>query len=233
MGKHTSFCGTIAAAVLVVCSAGSVANADTVVPIVGTDSQNDLLVGFEGSIAYNSAAKDVTITLTNTSAVTSVITGFVFNIAADVSVSYVNLDNVTTAAVDEGAWALETNNTAGQDVSGPFGVWDAGAALLDLSQQQIKGVGQGETGVFRFLLSGTDAGALNADAFLNQLNTADGLSSFFLARFQSVGGSGSDRMVDGNVVPLPGAVWGGMVLLGGLGITKGLRRRREKAAEAA
>ena len=235
MYARTMLCGVVAAAMFGFAGA---AGADTVVSIFGTESQENTGVGFTGSIAYDSAAKDVTVTLTNTSSLESVLTGFVFNIDADVTASYDAANDASTAGVDEGAWAFETSNTVGQSVTGPFGVWDAGAALLVLSQQQIRGVNTGETGIFRFLLSGPEAGLLTTESFTTKFNTADGLSSFFLARFQSVGGEDSDRMVAGvenppQAVPLPAAAWGGLALIGGLGAARRFRRRREESADVA
>lgn len=98
-----------------------------------------------------------------------------------------------------------------------------------------------ESGTFNFTINGSGAGALSAASFLSDFN--GGLAtSTFAVRFKGIGGNdNSDKVLGGGSVivipppgvgvggatpvPLPAAVWGGLVLMGGLGLRRKLKSR--------
>ena len=192
-----------------------------------TDSLEDTGVTFSGTLTYDDVAQLVTVELSNTSSFQSVITGFYFNIDGNASASYNAADNGTSGVL-ESAFAF-SNSLA------PFGTFDAGAVLTNLSQQQVRGIDEGETGIFTFSLSGDDAGSLSATSFLSQANSGGGISGPFAVRYQSVGDNAalSDKLVGVGdagdppvVVPLPPAAWAALATMGFGGLAKFRRRFR-------
>jgi hypothetical protein len=97
---------------------------------------------------------------------------------------------VTTVGVDEASFGTDTSLP-------PFGTWDAGVKLTNLSQQQVRGIDEGETGTFTFNLLGADAGTLNALSFFTNKNSGGGLTGAFAVRYQSVGANAnqSDKVM--------------------------------------
>ena len=197
-------------------------------------SIEDTGVTFAGSMSYDDVAHLLTVNLQNTSSFQSVITGFYFNVAGDATADY-NVADASTVGVDEGSFA---NDYTLQ----PFGTWDAGVFLQNLSKQQVRGIDEGETGLFTFDLSGPDADALRAIDFITDANSGGGLSGALAVRFQSVGRNGalSDKVLgvvigDDNggppptPVPLPPGAWAGLITMGVAGFTQ-LRSRMRRTA---
>lgn len=219
-GKKT-FAALLSAAALISGASTSQA-AVTTTNFQSTASLENTGVTFNGSVTYDDVAKLLTFNLKNTSSFQSVITGFYFNIAGDAVASYNAVNNVTSVGVDEAAFA--DNNSLS-----PFGTFDAGVALTNLSQQQVRGIDEGETGIFTFDVSGLEAGSLSSIDFLTDKNSGGGISGALAVRYQSVGENAelSDKVFGGAVgggnpnnppaVPLPPAAWMGLITLGMIG----------------
>jgi len=196
-----------------------------------TDALENTGVTFDGTVKYDDVLKLLTIDLRNTSGFQSVITGFYFNIAGNAIATY-NVVDAPTVGVNEGSFAAATSLA-------PFGTFDSGVTLQNLSQQQVRGIDEGETGTFTFNLSGADAGTLTSIDFLTDTNSGGGLTGAFAVRYQSVGLNAelSDKVfgaaIGGGgqppVVPLPPAAWMGLVTMGMIGLRQ-LRQRKLLAA---
>ena len=182
------------------------------------DSIENTGVTFDGTLSYDDAAKLLTVNLSNTSSFQSVITGFYFNVAGNATIDYNVTDDAGTAGVLESAF--DNDNTLS-----PFGTFDGGVFLQDLSMQQVKGIDEGETGIFTFDIDGPDAGSLTAGSFFSETNDGGGLESPFFVRYQSVGDRAADSDKVGAVaVPLPPAAWAALLTMGVAGMTR-LRKR--------
>ena len=204
----------------------SSAGAATQAVVTSTGSENATGVTFSATLNYDEAIQQLTVDLTNTSGFQSVITGFLFNINGDASATYSAVDDGGTAGVDESAFAEDTS------FSGPFGTFEEGIFLQDLSVEQVKGIDEGETGSFVFNVSGTDASTLVALDFASEISDGAGDNdAVFLVRYQSVGENAedSDRAFgepgETPVIPLPAGVWGGLATLSGLGFFSRFRRK--------
>jgi len=217
-------CGFISA---LVCGAAlactSAAHAGSIVQINGGGSSSlEGLGSFTGSIEYSTAdafstTGTLVITLTNTSAPANggFITGFLFNIGG--------ADSSASATLASGTHPF-TNCTGGGLSGSPFGDYDAGAALGGSflgGGSPNPGIGVGDTGVFTFDVSASDAGALTALDFLN----GGPLDFNFLVRFRGFENGGSDK-VGAVVVPLPPALGLGLVGLVGAAIAAARAKRR-------
>lgn len=185
--------------------------ATTSVPIITGTCLEDTGVTFSGDVTYNSDTQVLQISLTNTSGFQSVITGFFFDITGDSTATFTDVNDPATTGVDESAFEEDTSLP-------PFGDFDAGVSLADLSMQQVKGIDEGETGVFTFNISGTGADTLEAADF--GFNEGQ-----FAVRYQSVGldAEGSDKCT-AVIIPLPPAVWSALATAGFAGVF-GIRRR--------
>jgi len=222
--------GAAAAAALLGFASGArpAGAAVTSVEFTSGDSIENTGVTFDGTISYDSVSKLLSVDLANTSSFQSVITGFFFNIAGSATADYNAADDAATAGVDESAFA---NNLT----LSPFGTWDAGVLLQNLSQQQVRGIDEGEAGRFTFDLTGAGAGDLAAIDFITDENSGGGLSGAFAVRYQSVGDNAemSDKVLGvvitppPTAIPLPPAAWAGLATMGmiGLGHLRGRLRR--------
>jgi hypothetical protein len=188
-------------------------------------------VTFAGTLSYDDVADLLTVRLSNTSAMRSVITGFYFNVAGDgATAGYRTADDASTAGVVESSFG-------GAATLNPFGTFDAGAALQDLSQRQFRGIDEGETGVFAFDVAGARAGSLRAADFFHEQRSGGGLSGAFAVRYQSIGDAGnqSDKVVGALsgplAAPMPPAVWAGLstMTLAAMGHYQARRRRPGRA----
>lgn len=182
-------------------------------------------VTFTGTLSYDDVANLLTVSLNNTSTFQSVITGIRFNVAGDAAADYRALDDAGTPGVIESAFGDGT-------ALSPFGTFDAGASLQNLSQQQVRGIDEGETGRFTFDVSGADADRLRAIDFFTDELGGGGLSGAFAVRYQSVGADaeGSDKAVAVLAAPLPPAAWAGLLTMGLAGLGHLRARGRRHAA---
>ena len=226
----------VVAAAAAVLPGSAQANTVTSIPIESTGVSTEDLGLFTGTIAFGANAfggsADLSITLTNTSPAANggYITGFVFNIADDpdssVSAQYKpGTDDPFEGLVDASA--------------SPYGTFEFGASLSDSwlgSGKPGPGIYAGETRTFLFELSGDKetTGNLSASSFLTT-NLPGGTTYPFAVRFRGFDDDGSDKVIGGTpttppqVVPLPAAAWGGLALLGLLGVGKQRLRRRVEA----
>jgi hypothetical protein len=234
-----SFAGAAAFAVL-----PAVVRADSI-SIESTGISTEDLGAFTGTIDFSANAfggaahADLAVTLTNTSPISKggYITGFVFNIAdvPDNSIA------ATYVASTGDKFKTLTNESAS-----PFGTFEYGTAIGGAwlgGGSPTSGIAVGQSRTFLFELSGnseTTAG-LTAASFLT--NNLPGGTVYPLAvRFRGFANGGSDKVIGGEptpppppppppsqAVPVPAAVWGGMVLLGFLGVGKRIRSRKGEA----
>lgn len=214
-----------AAAMIAMAAAGTASAGVTQVSFKTGDSLENTGVEFTGTLSYDDVSNQLSINLNNTSSIQSVVTGFYFNIAGNASATYNAVNDGSTAGVDEGAFGFDNSLS-------PFGTWDAGAFLQDLSVQQVKGIDEGETGKFTFNITGADANMLEALDFFTETNSGGGLEGAFAVRYQSVGDNAqfSDKVMgiidDGPnpppppAIPLPPAAWAALVTMGLAGLRK-------------
>jgi len=208
----------------------------------GTGDGLEGLGSFSGSLKYDSAASLFSVTLTNTSAPAGggYITGFAFNIAGS-----------STANLTSGGSFTGISNVS----ASPFGTFEDGAALGGNwagGGSPNNGICVGQTATFVFQILGLDP-SLTTDSFLSATAQSDDYS--FAVRFRGFGNGGSDKIaldwsppvdgvpgdlppvlsqppvdgvpVDGgSPVPLPAAVWAGLVAAGAIG---GWRKSRRTA----
>lgn len=193
------------------CAFAATANAD-IIGIGGSigDSTEQTGATFSGTIDYThlgGSSGSVVITLDNDTppAVGGYITGFVFNIDS----------------MDAGASAVLSSATnpnfldTGNEPAPPFGDFLAGAALgADWTGggSPNGGIAVGDSAMFTFDVTASDAGSLSALSFINGPNDFD-----FVVRFRGLNNGGSDK------VPVP-APSGAAAL--GLGALMAARRRR-------
>lgn len=201
----------VTAAMAVAAASGAV-SADIV--NIQSDSANSTegLGTFTGSVEYNFVADSsgiLTITLNNTSNVDNggFITGFLFNMDS--------ADAVATLTSGTHPFDQATGNGLnGQPFGDPF---DAGAAIggkFEGGGNPNDGVAVGDTGIFTFDITASDAAGLSAWSFLT------GPYDFnFIVRFRGFEDGGSDKVP---AVPTPGA----LALLGTAGVLVSGRRRR-------
>jgi hypothetical protein len=180
----------------------------------GGSSSLEGLGSFTGSIEYSSADAFSTtgtliVTLTNTSSPANggFLTGFLFNIGGG--------DSGASATLATGTHPF--TNCTGNGLSGsPYGDYEGGAALGGSflgGGSPNPGIAVGDTGVFSFNVSASDAGTLTALDFLN----GGSLNFNFLVRFKGFEDGGSDK-VGAVVVPLPPALGLGLAGLVGAAI---------------
>jgi hypothetical protein len=240
IAKKTA-CALVASAAAVLAGAHPAAAGVTSINFQSGASLEDTGVTFAGSMSYDDVGRLLTVDLANTSSFQSVITGFCFNVAGDATADYNASDDAGTAGVDESAFANDFSLP-------PFGAFDAGVFLQNLSKQQVRGIDEGESGRFTFDLSGIGAASLTAGDFFSDVNTGGGLSGAFAVRFQSVGSKGqlSDKVMgvlvdDGDngggdnggppptPVPLPPGAWAGLLTMGVAGVAQLRGRMRRRA----
>ncbi len=197
----------------IILSGASLASADIInIQENPAASQNGLGL-YTGTIEYNAALfgnqGTLTISLTNTSDPGNggFLTGFLFNINS--------ADAAATAMLDS---ATHPFDGVTDEMGNPFGTFDAGAALNGNflgNGNPSAGIGVGDTGVFEFIVTASDAGSLSANSFISGPAQHN-----FIARFRGFNDEDSDT-VPGMQVPGPGAA--ALLLLAGL---TGIRRRR-------
>lgn len=170
---------------------------------------------YSGEVSWNylgSGAGTVQFTLVNESPVANggYITGFAFNVAPGLSLTYLS---------GLSGWSGMSNVLAE-----PFPNFDYGAAIGGSwlgSGSPLAGIAVGSSGTFGFSVTGADAllSGLDADAFL------DGSNGYaFAARFRGFANDGSDKVPgDPPSAPTPSAL--AMAATGVLGSILARRRR--------
>jgi hypothetical protein len=210
----------------------SAARANTV-SIVGDGSTSSENLGrFEGTLSYQfnatTSSGKLTVVLKNTtsSAIGGYLTAFLFNVRG------------TALAVlwPEAGSSFWTTNPTGESGS-PFGTFEAGAALNGDRDpwgdflgggSPSNGIAAGASKTFQFLVIGSGAAGLTSHSFLQDSGVGGSNRATFLARFKGMTQDRSDK-VAAAVVPIPAAVWGGLLLLGAVGAHRHLVRRRMRA----
>ena len=213
--------------------AGSITSID----FVGDPSnpESNGLGDFEGKITYDSTQTIplLTVSLKNTTpAGGGLITGFLFNVVGDVTLSINDFSPYT-------GFSLMSPTTS----ASPFGDFEWGGAVggsFTGGGTPSDGVPVGITGTFKFdVADGTTTAAANLMAldFFTELSTGNGAGDHkkvpFIVRFQSIGvGEDSDKvpgvtapLPPQSIVPLPSAVWAGLAMLGILAAARSRRRR--------
>jgi MYXO-CTERM domain-containing protein len=199
--RITPFVCTLSA--VVVFAANASASTVTSTSIFG-NAGIEGLGAYTGTITYDTAGL-LEIMLENTSPAANggYITGFVFDVDADVDLSL-------SLTPDPAPFQFVQNESGS-----PFGTFDFGAALGGNflgGGNPTGGIAVGDSRMFVFNVSGSDAGLITASDFVD---------SGFLVRFRGFEDGGSDK-VPGTVVPTPAAALAGIAMLGMLG----LRRRQ-------
>jgi hypothetical protein len=207
------------------------ASADTILFTDNSPASTDKVGHFNGSLSFSPngfvGGADIQISLTNlaTTAAGGKITGFLFNIP---DIPDDSLTAVLTSAPNP-SWA----DLLPGESAAPFGTYEEGAALGGGwlgGGSPNDGIVRGATGTFLFEVggSGENTPLLTASSFLDLNNQPNQL----VVRFKGFDQNGLSDKVPAKltVVPLPPAVLGGMVLLGGLGAVK-LWGRRAATAE--
>lgn len=200
------------AAAAVVAAGASFASADVVNIFGDTGNSTENLGNFEGFVQYDflgGSSGLLTISLTNTSDLDNggFITAFLFNM--DSSDAVASLSSAT----------YDFDQATGNGLNGsPFGdPYDAGAGIngsFEGGGNPNQGIAIGDTGLFTFDISASDASSLSALSFMT------GAYDFnFLVRFRGFEDGGSDKVP---AAPAPGA----LALLGAAGLVAGGRRRR-------
>jgi hypothetical protein len=218
-----------AAGAVVSAVVAGMAHADTVNIASDGGTSTSSLGSFTGIVEFNAngftGGADLSFTLTNTSPASNggYLTGFVFNVAKDgLTVSYVDPDGAAKGFDD-----LSTPNGL---KGNPFGTFEEGAALGGAflgGGSPNGGIAAGTTRQFLFNVVGNLSG-VNAMTFLSEESVPTGGNDgqVFVARFKGFFNDGSDKVVPGEVVPVPLAALGGGALLAGLGAFRAARRRR-------
>ncbi|MBX3357933.1 MAG: hypothetical protein KF745_05850 [Phycisphaeraceae bacterium] len=149
---------------------------------------------FTGELKYTPGSETsglLSVMLTNTSPAANggFITGFVFDIpSSDLNAG------ASLSSADFPFTQLTGPNAA------PFGTYDAGAAIGGNflgGGNPHPGIGVGQTGLFQFQITGSDAGQLTESSFLTA-----GAPYGFIVRFRGFENGGSDKVP---AVPAPGA----------------------------
>ena len=227
------------ATVIAVAAPSARADSIPITSVGGISTEN--LGSFTGTISFladgfgGGANADLAVTLTNTSPAANggYITGFVFNLADDPD------NTLSVGYVQDGKKDVFKSLTDAS--ASPFGTFEFGAAsggvwLGGGSPTSGIGVGETRTFLFEFAGNGENTPGLTASSFLTS-DLPSNTAYPFAVRFRGFEDDGSDKVVPGTpeqppqLVPVPGAVWGGSLLLGLLGGFKAYRRRTEAAAE--
>lgn len=162
---------------------------------------------FDGSLdyTYNSGnTGTLSISITNSSsAIGGFLTGFVFNIDS------IDANALATLSFGSNTNFLDTGNES----ASPFGQFDAGAALganWTGGGSPSFGLAVGDSGLFEFTITASDADSLSAANFI-------GAGDEFAVRFRGLNNGGSDKILS----PTPGT---SAIMFLGLGFA-GRRRR--------
>jgi hypothetical protein len=124
-----------------------------------SDTSLHQLGSFAGSMTYDDATHQLTITLDNTSSGNGKLTGFAFDINGS--------DAAKLEKVKRDPWK-DDRNKKGIAVAKPFGNYEAGAGLGGkFGAAGGKGIAAGASKTFVFDVTGPDAGTLSASAFLS------------------------------------------------------------------
>lgn len=212
---------TLLAAVAVVVMAVTVAEAGTVTQVSIKDGKSLAGLGaFEGTIQYdtnNGVTGLLDIALKNLSSVANdgKITGFLFNING----------NATAVYQPTGGSDAFSNATGLGLMGSPFGNFEFGAAIGGNflgGGNPNPGIDPDDSRTFRFNVTGADVASLEAKNFFSELSTGTGAGEGyerFVVRFRGFEDDGSDTVA---AVPMPGALYMGLTLMGLMGV----RRRR-------
>jgi hypothetical protein len=217
----------LASAIMACAAIAASADASSIMVVGNPDGSTEGLGNFTGLIEYESSLFStvgvLTVSLTNTSATLGggYITGFLFNIGgADTGASA----TLQPAAIS--AYPFKNCGLSGR--SGvPYGTpYDAGAALGGKflgGGNPTRGIGFGETGVFRFNVSASDAGSLTAEDFVS----AGRFEDDFIVRFRGFTNGDSDKVpgLPVEIIPLPAPVAMGMAGLALVGCVSRRWRR--------
>jgi len=219
-----------AAGAVVSAVVAGMAHADTVKIASDGGTSTSLLGSFTGTVEFNGSGigggpANLAFTLTNTSPASNggYLTGFVFNVAKDgLTVTYIDADGAKKGFDD-----LSTDKALSGN---PYGSFEEGAALGGVflgGANPADGIAVGQTRQFLFTVGG-NLGGVNAMTFLSEESVPTGGNDgqVFVARFKGFFNDGSDKVVAGEVVPVPIAAWGGGMLLAGLGTARAARRRK-------
>lgn len=199
--------GAVAAGLFGVVAA---AGAD-IVPVVSDSANSTEGLGyFTGTVDYTPGTGVLVISLTNDAqtAAGGKITGFLFNIGG--------VDFAASAALSISTFASFQNT--GLNSAAPFGSLDAGAALGGSflgGGSPNPGIAIGQTGVFTFQVTASDAASLSAIDFVD--GTAADVD--FVVRFRGFDNGGSDKVP--GITPAPATAG----LLGLAGLLAARRRR--------
>ena len=180
-------------------------------------------VGIDASGMMNPFSASLVISLTNTSPVSNLgfITGLAFRINGDATANFFG-------SGPNGAWQAATLGLLDlSPFSTAFDNQNAFEAGAEVSGMTGTGIAVGDTGEFRWDVSGTDALSLTALDFIlgDTLPASDGFTAEqliqFVLRFQGFDDEGSDKS-QAVVVPLPAALPMGLAGLVGMVV---MRRR--------
>ncbi|MGH7213800.1 MAG: hypothetical protein ACREIT_03435 [Tepidisphaeraceae bacterium] len=207
-------------------SAGSIA--------IQSDPANSTsgLGAFTGSLDYTGTVLTVTLTNISDPGNGGYITGLLLNIDDaddDATATFVDTDDLSTTGLNES----DFSNTGAGNGGQPFGAFEFGAALggnFNGGGNPNKGIGVGQTGIFKFNVSDPDSEVFDVHDFLSEFSPGQGnnaKTAAMLVRFKGFCDDGSDKVPGAKVcpaVPLPPAAWASLSTLGLIGAV-GMRRK--------